>query len=76
MELINGVIYSIRDKHQRMSIWCNANTKSSEQNKKILLEIGQLFKKIVQLPPKYKFSYQLHEKALKHDLDNEAMLTV
>jgi hypothetical protein len=28
------------------------------------------------LPTKYKFSYQLHEKALKHDLDNEAMLQV
>lgn len=76
MELINGVIYSIRDKHQRMSIWCTASPKTSEQNKKILLEIGALFKSIVQLPAKYKFSYQLHEKALKHDLDNEAMLTV
>jgi len=76
MELMNGVIYSIRDKHQRMSIWCNTTPKANEQSKKILMEIGTLFKQIVQLPPKYKFQYQTHEKALKHDLDNEAMLTV
>jgi len=56
MELINGVIYSIRDKHQRMSIWCNV-TPSSDENKKVLLQIGKLFKKLVCLPAKYKFLY-------------------
>jgi len=76
MEVINGVIYSIRDKHQRMSIWCRTNPNSSPESQKLLISIGQFFKKIVKLPTKYKFSYQLHEKALKHDLDNEAMLQV
>lgn len=57
MELINGVIYSIRDKHQRMSIWCNVNPDNNEEHKKTLLSIGKLFKKLVQLPAKYKFLY-------------------
>ena len=76
MEVINGVIYSIRDKHQRMSIWCKSSPNTSKESEKLLISIGHLFKKIVKLPPKHKFSYQLHEKALKHDLDNEAMLQV
>lgn len=37
MELINGVIYSIRDKHQRMSVWCKVSPKSSPENHKTLL---------------------------------------
>ena len=56
MELINGVIYSIRDKHQRMSIWCTVGP-TTEENKTTLMQIGHMFKKLVELPAKYRFSY-------------------
>jgi translation initiation factor 4E len=57
MEIVNGVIYSIRDKHQRMSIWCNTSPKTSKDSHDTLMNIGQLFKKIVNLPEKYQVSY-------------------
>ena len=71
IELINGAIFSIRDKHWRLSLWCNDNN-----NIPRLRRIGLRFKELCNLPIKFKFSYQLHEKALKHDFDNEAFLKI
>lgn len=59
IELINGAIFSIREKHWRISLWCNDNNNIIR-----LKRIGQKFKELCQLPPKFIFSYQLHEKAL------------
>lgn len=61
MELINGAIFSIRDKHYRISLWCNNNN-----NIPRLKRIGSKFKELCNLPPKFRFGYQLHEKALIH----------
>ena len=69
MELINGAIFSIREKHWRISLWCNDNN-----NIPRLKRIGAQFKQLCNLPVKFKFGYQVHEKALIHQLDNEAFL--
>lgn len=67
-DMINGMIFSIRDKHLRISLWCNA---SSEADKESLIKIGKQFREISQLKDsRYQFGYQVHQKALKHDLDN------
>lgn len=71
VELINGAIFSIREKHWRISIWCNDNN-----NIPRLKRIGNKFKELAKLPPKFLFQYQLHEKAIVHQLDNEAFLKI
>jgi hypothetical protein len=68
-ELINGAIFSIRDKHYRISLWCNDNNNIPK-----LKRVGNKFKEICALPEKFLFGYQVHEKALQHQLDNEAFL--
>lgn len=68
-EIINGAIFSIRDKHWRLSLWCNDNN-----NIPRLKRIGAHFKELCGLPDKFKFGYQVHEKALQHQLDNQAFL--
>lgn len=70
-DAINGMIFSIRDKHLRISLWCN-----NSSNKDLLLRIGVKFKELAGLDSKYTFGYQIHQKALKHDLDNAAMFTL
>ena len=70
-ELINGAIFSIREKHWRISIWCNDNN-----NIPRLKRIGSKFKELSKLPAKFTFYYQLHEKAIIHELDNEAFLKI
>ena len=40
-DLINGMIFSIRDKHLRVSLWCNNNT-----NEESLKKIGLKFREI------------------------------
>lgn len=40
-ELINGAIYSIREKHQRISLWCNDNNNIPK-----LKRIGNKFKEL------------------------------
>ena len=69
IDIINGAIFSIRDKHYRISLWCNDNNNIPK-----LKRIGMKFKELCQLPTKFRFGYQLHEKALVHELDNEAFL--
>jgi len=60
-ELINGAIFSIREKHWRISLWCNDNN-----NIPRLKRIGAKFKELSQLPQRFTFSYQVHEKAIIH----------
>ena len=52
VELINGAILSIRDKHWRISLWCNDNN-----NIPRLKRIGVMFKELCRLPAKFKFGY-------------------
>ena len=40
-DLINGMIFSIRDKHLRISLWCNSST-----DKDSLIKIGAKFREI------------------------------
>lgn len=54
-DAINGVTFSIRDKHLRISLWTHEG-----QNNDLLLQIGKEFKKLAQLDRKYKFGFQLH----------------
>lgn len=66
-DMINGMIFSIRDKHLRISLWCNGG---NDEHRASLLKIGEKFREISQLDARYIFGYQIHQKALKHDLDN------
>lgn len=40
-DMINGMIFSIRDKHLRISLWCNSST-----DKESLTVIGQKFREV------------------------------
>jgi hypothetical protein len=66
-DMINGMIFSIRDKHLRISLWCNAG---SDAQRGSLVKIGEKIRELSQLDSRYIFGYQVHQKALKHDLDN------
>ena len=70
-DVINGVVFSVRDKHLRISIWV-----SIAKDQKLLRTIGIKIKEICGLDKKYKFGFQEHQKALKHDLDNQMFLEV
>ena len=70
-DIVNGMIFSIRDKHLRISLWCNSSTENES-----LLIIGKKFKQLSNLDEKYKFGFQIHQKALSHDLDNQNYLTL
>lgn len=70
-QIINGIVFSIRDKHLRLSIWC-----SVAKDRDLLLRIGKKIKEICGLEDKYKFGFQEHQKAIKHDLDNQMFLQV
>lgn len=52
MEIINGLVFSIRDKHLRISLWCSDGT-----NIPILTDIGKVFKQVAKLPKKYSFGF-------------------
>ena len=51
-DMINGMTFSIRDKHLRISLWCNSST-----DKESLTEIGKTFREISQLDKRYSFVY-------------------
>ena len=51
-DMINGMIFSIRDKHLRISLWCNSST-----DKESLSIIGEKFRFISQLDKRYVFGY-------------------
>lgn len=40
-DMINGMIFSIRDKHLRISLWCNSSTE-----KETLIRIGEAFREL------------------------------
>ena len=54
-DAINGMIFSIRDKHLRISLWCNNST-----DKDLLTRIGSQFKSLANFDSKYSFGYQIH----------------
>ena len=70
-DTINGMIFSIRDKHLRISLWCNNST-----DKELLTKVGKKMKELSNFDSKYSFGYQIHQKALKHDLDNQNFITL
>ena len=69
--MINGIVFSIRDKHLRISLWCSVS-----KDVQLLRSIGVRIKEIGGLEKRYKFGFQEHQKALKHDLDNQMFLEV
>ena len=72
-DLINGIVLSVREKHLRLSLWCS----DSDKDKVLLLKsIGRRFKQMCGFHSKYEFKFLLHEKALKHDLDNQSYVDI
>ncbi len=67
-ELVNGAIYSVRDKHLRISVWIKKNKEED------LLKIGKRIREVTGIPKTYGLGYQVHKKAIKHDLDNQRFL--
>ena len=65
------MIFSLRDKHLRISLWCNNST-----DKELLTKIGKTFKDLARFDSKYSFGYQIHSKAINHDLDNQNFITL
>lgn len=68
-EIINGIVFSIRDKHLRISLWLSDNSEPS-----LLKKIGDKVRDVSKLPKEYPLGYQVHKKAIQHNLDNEAFL--
>ena len=54
-DTINGMIFSIRDKHLRISLWCNNST-----DKELLTKVGNKMKELSNFDSKYSFGYQIH----------------
>jgi translation initiation factor 4E len=69
--VINGIVFSIRDKHFRLSVWVSVSKEIA-----LLQGIGYRLREITQLDPQYRFGFQEHQKAIKHDLDNQNFLEV
>ena len=55
--VINGVVFSIRDKHLRLTLWSSVG---DEENKPLIRKIGLKFKEICKLDPKLKYGFQVH----------------
>ena len=72
-EIINGAVFSIRDKHRRISVWISDNLNKTTPT--LLKKIGIEIRNVTKLPVKYELQYQVHKKAIQHNLDNEAFLT-
>ena len=72
-KIINGVVFSIRDKHLRISLWCSVG---GDENIALIRKIGLKLKEICKLDSKLKYGYQVHVKALKHDLDNQNLIVI
>ena len=51
-DTINGMIFSIRDKHLRISLWCNNST-----NKELITKIGKQMMQLANFDSKYSFGY-------------------
>ena len=68
-DIINGIIYSVRDKHQRISLWLSDNSEPS-----LLKKIGDRVREITKFDKEFSLEYQVHKKAIQHNLDNESFL--
>ena len=68
---INGLVMNLKDKYYRFSIW----TKTKE-NKEMLLEIGKFVKNTLKLPEGFQLVFQVHENALKRNLNNEYIMAI
>lgn len=55
----------MRDKYVKFSLWIY-----ELENWEQLREIGQHFKDLTKLPPKFQVVYQLHKSAINKQLDN------
>ena len=71
MDAINGIVLSVREKHLRLNIWC-----ADSQDVALLKSIGRRFKNMCGFHSKFEFKFMLHEKALKHDLDNKSYVDI
>ena len=71
MDQINGIVLSVREKHLRLNLWC-----SNSKDVAVLKSIGRRFKSMCGFHEKFKFKFLLHEKALKHDLDNASFVDI
>lgn len=71
MECINGIVLSVREKHLRLNIWC-----TDAHNIPLLQAVGKRFKNICDFHNKFEFKYMIHDKALKHDLDNKSYIDI
>ena len=71
MNIINGIVLSVREKHLRLNIWC-----ADSQDIALLKGIGRRFKNMCGFHSKFEFKFMLHEKALKHDLDNKSYVDI
>lgn len=68
-DIINGIIFSVRDKHQRISLWLKDNSEPS-----LLKKIGDKMREVSQFGKEFALEYQVHKKAIQHNLDNESFL--
>lgn len=68
-DIINGIIYSIRDKHHRISVWVSDNSEPS-----LLKKIGAKIREVSKFDKEHVLEYQVHKKAIQHNLDNESFL--
>lgn len=71
MDVVCGIVLSVREKHLRLNLWC-----STSEDVAILKSIGRRFKNMCGFHEKFKFKFLKHEKALKHDLDNESFVVI
>lgn len=71
INLINGIVLSVREKHLRLSLWC-----SDSKDVVTLKSIGRKFKSWCGFHEKFKLKFQLHEKAINHDLDNASYVDI
>jgi hypothetical protein len=71
MDVINGVVLQVREKHLRISLWCLEN-----EDVPLLKSVGRRFKNMCGFDSKFEFHYQKHEKAIKHDLDNQSFVNI
>jgi hypothetical protein len=67
--IINGIVFSIRDKHHRISLWLSDNSEPS-----ILKKVGDKMREISKFSKDFALEYQVHKKAIQHNLDNESFL--
>mgnify|MGYP003899640223 CR=1 FL=1 len=53
-QIINGIVFSIRDKHLRLSLWLSVGR---DEDIPMIRKIGYKFKEICKLGPKLKYGY-------------------